>query len=46
MDYDSMEMVLDEMKGYSLSTQDEQLFKELNRHLKALDWEGIQEILG
>ncbi len=46
MDYDSIEMVLDEIKGYSLSEQDAKMFKELNKHLKALDWEGIQEILG
>ena len=45
MDYDSAEMVLEEIGGYSLPEEDGELFKELGKKLKALDWDGMSALL-
>ena len=41
MDFDSAEAVLEEIKAYRLKEEDESLFKELSKRVKALDWEGV-----
>ncbi len=45
MDYDSAEMVLEEIGEYSLSDEDGALFAELEKRLKHLDWDGMGELL-
>ncbi|MBO4505972.1 MAG: Hpt domain-containing protein, partial [Lachnospiraceae bacterium] len=45
MDYDSAEMVLEEIGGYSLPEEDAALFKELEKRLKHLDWDGMSALL-
>ena len=45
MDYDSAEMVLDEIGRYSLPEEDGALFKELENRLKRLDWDGMSALL-
>ena len=45
MDYDSAEMVLEEIAGYSLPAGDEALFAELGKRLKHLDWDGMSALL-
>lgn len=46
MDYDSVEMILEEMDAYCLPEEDRKRFEEMSRRLKLLDWDGIEEILG
>ncbi len=45
MDYDSVEMVLDQLKTYALPEEDAQRIKELSAKLKVFDWDGMEEIL-
>ncbi|MCR5097560.1 MAG: response regulator [Lachnospiraceae bacterium] len=45
MDYDSIEMLLDEMKNYHLPHEDAERFKAIEKHLRQLDWEGLQEMI-
>ncbi len=46
MDYDSAEEVLNELKDYKLPPEDAVRIKELNRLLKKLDWDKMEEIIG
>ncbi|MBE5859498.1 MAG: response regulator [Butyrivibrio sp.] len=45
MDYDAIEMVLDQIKEYKLSGEDAALFTEIAKTLKVLDWEKIENLL-
>ena len=45
MDYSSVEMVVDSMKEYRLRPDDRKKFREIEKLLKELDWDGIQELL-
>ena len=45
MDYDSAEMILDDIKGYRLDNKYAELFKTAGRLLKSLDWEGLKDIM-
>ncbi len=45
MDVDAIRMILDEMRIYSLSEKDAEIFEELNRKLTVFDWEGIENLL-
>ncbi len=42
MDYDSVEMILSELKNYRLEREDAVKFKEIEKLLKKLDWEGVK----
>ncbi len=42
MDYDSIEMIVEEVKNYRLSDEDAVKFKNIEKLLRQLDWEGLQ----
>jgi hypothetical protein len=46
MDYDAAEMVLDQLKEYRLPEEDSAKRDELEKKLRLLDWEGMEELLG
>ncbi|MCR5238179.1 MAG: response regulator [Lachnospiraceae bacterium] len=46
MDYDAVEMILDQLKGYRLPEEDERKFKEISRLLKVFDWTSMETIIG
>ena len=46
MDYDAVEMILDELKDYALPGEDAQRVKELAGMLRVLDWSGMESLLG
>ena len=46
MDYDSVEMILSEVDSYDLPNKDKERFAEFNRKLKAVDWEGLEKLIG
>ncbi len=46
MDYDAVEMVIEELKEYKIPEGDKQKVDKLEKLLKAFDWDGIQEMLG
>ncbi|MBR1861111.1 MAG: response regulator [Lachnospiraceae bacterium] len=45
MDYDSVEMILGELKEYRLPDEDGEFFKELEKKLKSFDWDGMEEMI-
>ena len=45
MDYDSVEMILDQLKGYALPHEDEERFGKLSKMLKSFDWDGMEELI-
>ena len=45
MDYDSVEMILEQLKEYALPQQDEKNFKEFEKMLKVFDWDGMEELI-
>ena len=45
MDYDSVEMILQELQQYRLPTEDEEKIKELAKLLRALDWDGMEALI-
>ena len=45
MDYDAVEMILDELHAYRLSAEDENTFRELEKALKLLDWDKMGSLL-
>ena len=46
MDYDSVEMIISGVNQYRLPDADAEKFVELERSLKALEWDHMKEILG
>ena len=46
MDYDSVEMILSEVNEYSLPDKEKERFNELSKKLKAVDWEGLETLIG
>ena len=46
MDYDSAEMIFEELKNYKIPDGEKKKIKELNSLLKKLDWERMAEIIG
>ena len=46
MDYDSVEMILDQLKEYRLPEEDQQKMEELGKMLKVLDWDGMEKVIG
>ena len=45
MDYDSFEMVLNDMSAYNCGKEQNEKFEMLQRMLKELNWDGIKEQL-
>ncbi|WP_049945399.1 hybrid sensor histidine kinase/response regulator [Butyrivibrio sp. AC2005] len=46
MDYDSFEMVLEDMTNYNCGEENNEKFSQLQRMLKELNWDGIKDTLG
>lgn len=46
MDYDSVEMILEQLKEYKLPPEDQNKMEELSRMLKILDWDGMESLIG
>ena len=42
MDYDSVEMILDNLKGYALPPEDDERIKEAEKMLRSFDWDGLE----
>lgn len=45
MDYDAVEMILAELKEYSIPEEDEKNFREIELHLKNIDWDKMEEFI-
>ncbi len=45
MDYDGVEMVLSQVKEYSLPEKDKETFDKIEKALKKFDWEGMEELV-
>ena len=45
MDYDTAEMIIQEVKGYQLGEKDKVVFNEMSKLLKQLDWDGIEKLI-
>ncbi len=45
MDYDSVEMILDQLKDYALPAEAKKAIKEIGKLLKLFDWEGMENAL-
>ncbi|MCR5279557.1 MAG: response regulator [Lachnospiraceae bacterium] len=44
MDYDSVEMIIDQVKAYRLPEEDALKFTELEKGLKAFEWDKLEEM--
>jgi hypothetical protein len=45
MDYDSVEMILDQLKEYKLPDGDSDKMQKLAKMLKAFDWDGMEALI-
>ena len=45
MDYDSVEMILEQLKGFKLPDEDETRINELWKLLKLFDWDNMEKLL-
>ena len=45
MDYDAIEMMMDELKVYRLPEEDEKIMTEIKRLLKLYDWEAMEKLI-
>ena len=43
MDYDAVEMILEQLKAYRLPQEEELLIRELEKMLKSFDWDGMTD---
>ncbi|SHH11794.1 Signal transduction histidine kinase [Butyrivibrio fibrisolvens DSM 3071] len=46
MDYDSVELILNNLKEYKLPEKDSEIIGKLGKMLKAFDWDGMETIIG
>ena len=46
MDYDSVEMILNQVEEYKLDKKDDKIVKELEKDLKRVDWDKMEEVIG
>ena len=46
MDYDSIEMIISEVRQYALPEEDEKFFDEFEKALKRFDWDKMEELTG
>ena len=45
MDYDSVEMILEQLKDYKLPPEDDEKILRIAKYLKMLDWESMEELI-
>ena len=45
MDYDAVEMILEQVRNYRLPEGDEKRFSSLEKYLKTLDWDAMEKLL-
>ncbi|MCR5777807.1 MAG: response regulator [Lachnospiraceae bacterium] len=45
MDYDSVEMILEQLKDYKLAPEDDEKILRIAKYLKMLDWESMEELI-
>ena len=45
MDYDAVEMILEELKGYRLADKDKETCEKLTTLLKSFDWEAMEKLV-
>jgi CheY-like chemotaxis protein len=45
MDYDSVEMIVNQLKEYKLPDEDSARFKEIEKLLKAFEWDKLEELI-
>ena len=45
MDYDAVEMILDQLKEYRLPKEDKDKMSEMAKKLKVFDWEGMEALI-
>ena len=45
MDYDSVEMILDQLGGYRLPDKDREIMSKLSKLLKTFDWDKMEELI-
>ncbi|MCR5418190.1 MAG: response regulator [Lachnospiraceae bacterium] len=45
MDYDAVEMILDELGGYELPEEDDKIVGQLSKKLRSFDWDGMEELI-
>ena len=45
MDYDAVEMMIGQLREFKLPPEDEERVVELEKKLKVLDWEGMEELV-
>ena len=46
MDYDGVEMVLDQLKEFKLPDKDAAVMEQFGKMLKLFDWDGMEELIG
>ena len=46
MDYDGVEMVVDSLKGYALPAEDAAKIADIEKMMKTLDWDSMEQLLG
>ncbi len=45
MDYDAVEMILEQLKEYALPKEDDRKMKEIDCMLRSFDWDGMEELI-
>ncbi len=45
MDYDSVEMILEQLSEYSLPKEDQEKISEIGKYLKILDWDSMEKLI-
>ena len=45
MDYDAVEMILEELNEYALGAEDDSRIKELKKMLRVFDWDGMESLI-
>ena len=46
MDYDAVEMILEQLSEYALPREDDQKIQELTKMLRLFDWDGMEKLIG
>ena len=46
MDYDGVELVLEQLREYELPAEETEKLLKLDEHLKTFNWDGMEEVMG
>ena len=46
MDYDAVEMILEQLDEFALPAEDKERMDEIRRLLKVFDWDGMEAVIG